>query len=50
MNGWWIGASNSKPACLFEDVTLMKEWLPEFQKILTKKDWTVFDKVKYFID
>lgn len=49
MNGFWIGASKSKPACLFEDVTLLKEWILEYKNLIDEEDVTVVDKVLIFI-
>jgi hypothetical protein len=45
MNGWWIGASDSKPACFFEDTTLLNHWLPDYKNIITEQDVTLTDMV-----
>ena len=45
-NGWWAAFSNSRPAAFWDDITLLKEWIPIYTTVFDiNRDVTLGDKI-----
>lgn len=49
LNGQWADASDSLPSSFWDDITEMREYLPQYRQKFTEDDVTLGDKVRNFI-
>ena len=47
MDGYWATASSSGPCAFWDDISQMKMFMKTYQKQISKRDFTIEEKVSY---